>query len=261
MGRGAQLLLGLAMIAGAGAVDRAAARPVPAASEPMALTLAPLGPVKAIVSSMLWVVLVDSQVAGDERRVATIARALLEVHPGLLVVREYLANQLIVTEAPRAQNSGRHDASERHDALVMLGLSLLEDGLVLSDDPRLHSALGRTLAVQRTVDHRFTPAAERFLGASIEDVAIDALGLSEQPIDAWLRADLLIERGMGALGRGGDRWAATRDLAEAQRTLAGLGELDEMDTETAERMLHPLRQALAIDAAQREPDEGGEDSR
>jgi len=255
MARGAQLLLGLALIAGAGVIDQVGAPDAPDASEPMALTLAPLGPIKAIVSSMLWVVMVDSQLAGDERRVATIARALLEVHPGLLVVREYLANQLIVTEAPSAQSG------ERHDALVMLGLSLLEDGLVLSDDPRLHSALGRTLAVQRAVDHRFAPAAERFLGASLEDVAIDALALSDQRIDAWLRADLLVERGMDALVRGGDRWAATRDLAEAQRSLAGLGDLADSDTETARGLLHPLRAALAIDAEQREPGTGGGDGR
>jgi hypothetical protein len=242
MSRGAQLLAGLLLLAGAGVVDRAAPRSEAAdasrASEPIALTLASLGPVKAIVSSMLWVVLAESQAEGDERRVATIARALLQVHPGLAVVREYLANQLIVTEAPYASTP------ERHDALVMLGLSLLADGIELTDNPRLHSAMGRTLHVQRMVDERFVLAAERFLGASVEDIAIDALARSEASIDAWLRADLLVERGMDAAGPGGNRWSAIADLEEAERALAGLGPLDETNTLTARRMLQPLRDAL-----------------
>lgn len=245
MPRGAQLLLGIALLAGAGVVDRASSHGEAPRGETTSLTLTPLGPVKAIISSALWVLLVDSQLEGDERRVATIARALLEVHPGLSVVREYLANQLIVTEAPQAQSA------ERHDALIMLGLSLLEDGLVLCDDPRLHSALGRTLAIQRFVDKHFTPAAERFLGSSLEDVAIDELALSEASIDKWLRADLLVERGLDSMQRFGDRWPATRDLEEAAATLARLEPLNEQDAEAARSRLQPLRDALAVGGARR----------
>jgi|GEM_PF-6274572 len=189
-------------------------------SEPLAAALAPLGPIKALASSLLWTRMLLAQMEAQGERTAAFGRALLELHPDLEAVREYVANQLVVTEAPRAPDAARHDR------LVAGGLALLEEGLLLRDSPRLHGALGRLLVLQRDNDDAFGPAAEAWLGDEVPAAALDHLRRSELSFsDRVLLAGLLLERGE-AERRAGDRWAARRDWQEAAAALAPLRELE-----------------------------------
>jgi len=219
--------------------------------EPLALALRPLGPVRALISSALWVRLLHDQMQGDSDEAAVIARALLALHPGLTTVREYLAGQLLVTEAQRAPDRARHEA------LVATGIALFEEGLELPGGERLHAPFGRTLAVQTMVDHRFAPAAERVLGEMPEERALSEL-LASGPhgFDRWLAANLAVERGLAAWDLDADRVAASADLELARSLLpATAAEVpasgasspgsgaDEI-MERAEALLAPLQDAL-----------------
>ncbi len=238
-GRTWQLALGLLLLVGSTEVPRRTDGPraPDVEDEALARALMPLGPVRALVSSALWVELLHQQMRGDAERTAALSRALLAVHPGLHVVREYLAGQLIVTEAPRAPDRARHAA------LVAAGLQFFEDGLARDEAQGLHGALGRTLAVQPEVDPRFAAAAEAFFGDDIRDRAIDELRASRPSgLDAWLLAQLLADRGVHVLDQDADVRSAARDLSEAAGILAGVSEAS---VEQREQLLVPLRQALA----------------
>lgn len=217
------LLLGLALLGAAGAVpsgQRATAAPGTAAlalNEPLAAALEPLGPLRPLISSALWVQLLRSRLEGDDEQVLLFSEGLIALHPELERVREHLASQLIVTEAPRAANA------ERHRALVQRGLCLLEDGQLLSESPRLHGALGRLLTLQVRVDARFAAAARQYFGSDPVTVAIDELreAGTHAGSDVFL-ADLLVERGLVAWTRDADVRGADRDLAEAEALTSAL---------------------------------------
>ena len=188
--------------------------------EPLAAVLAPLGPLKSLTSSLLWAQLLAAQMEASGDRAAVLGRALLELHPDLEVAREYVANQLVVTEAPRAPDIARHDR------LVVAGIALLEQGLELQDSAGLHGALGRLLIQQRNSDPAFRRAAEAHLGDDLEAVAIDQLQLSELLFsDRLMLASLLLERGERGL-RDGDLRVARRDWQAARDVLAPLHELE-----------------------------------
>jgi hypothetical protein len=211
-------LLGALALALAGVF--APARAEAARGEPLAAALAPLGPLKSLASSLLWARLLDEQMHGAGERATGLARALLELHPDLETVREYLAQQLVVTEAPRAPGAARHAA------LVAAGLALLEQGLELRESPRLHGALGRLLATQRRSDPGFRGPAEAWAGDALETVALLHLRRSElHLLDRVLLAGLLLERGERELDAG-DAWAARRDWQDARAALQPLRELD-----------------------------------
>jgi hypothetical protein len=215
--------------------------------EPVALLLAPLGPAKALLSSALWVAVWNEQHDGDPELLVPLSRALLELHPGLDHVRRFLAEQLIVTEAPRATDP------ERHDALVHAGLELLEQGRLRSDSALLHQALGRLLYLQPGHDPTFAHAAEGFFGGSLLDVAIEALARSPEPqIDGRLAAELLVERGLAALEEG-EAHDARADLAEADAALEPARQSARgtagVEDAALDAILQPLRDALAAAAA------------
>ena len=232
-----QALAGMLLVGGAGALNHAAPVAVPAQGEPLALLLAPLGPAKALLSSALWVAVLHEQQHGDPESLLPLARALLDVHPGLDAVREFLAGQLIVTEAARATDAARHDA------LVQAGLAMLEDGRQLSDSPRLHATLGRLLFARRAQDDAFQPVAEAYFGSSLLDVAIEALEHSPEPEDARLRVELLVERGLTAVADD-ERGEARADLAEADAAVAALHARSPDHDAELEALLLPLREAL-----------------
>lgn len=236
-GVAAQALAGALLIGGAGALAHPHGDATsPSQGEPLALLLAPLGPAKALLSAALWVQVLHEQQRGDPESLVPLSRALLELHPGLDGVREYLAGQLVVTEASRATDAARHDA------LVQAGLSLLEERRLLSDGARLHAALGRLLYTQRTQDPGFEPVAEAYFGGSLLDVAIDALTRSPDVEDGSLRAELLVERGLAAVRQ--EEWREARaDLAEAQAALAPLLGPEEQ-ADGLDALLAPLREAL-----------------
>ena len=232
-----QTLAGLLLVGGAGALSHAEAVAAPARSEPLALLLAPLGPAKALLSSALWVAVLHEQRHGDPESLLPLARALLDVHPGLDTVREFLAGQLIVTEAPRATDAARHAA------LVQAGLAMLEDGRQLSDSPRLHVTLGRLLCIRRVQDQAFEPVAEAYFGSSLPDVAIEALAHSRELDDARLRAELLVERGLLAVDDH-EMGEARADYAEAQSAIAPLRGRSADEDAQLDALLLPLHRAL-----------------
>ena len=234
----AQALAGVVLVAGAGALSHSVPSPARASSEPLALLLAPLGPVKPLLSAGLWVAVLHQEQHGSPEDLLPLARALLELHPGLDAVREFLAGQLVVTEAGRATDAARHDT------LVQAGLSLLDDGRVLSDSPRLHAALGRLIYTRRIEDPAFEPVAEAYFGGSLLDVAIDALGHSADAEDDRLRAELLVERGLLDL-RADELREARADLADAEAALAPLYGHPPEDDAQLDELLGPLREALA----------------
>jgi hypothetical protein len=214
---GARGLAGAAALLAAGFLVPDAGPDVPR-SEPLAAALAPLGPFKSLASSLLWAQMLTAQMEAEGQRTAALGRALLELHPDLEVAREYVANQLVVTEAPRAPDVARHDA------LVTSGLALLEQGLQLRDSARLHGALGRLLVAQRTSDPAFRLPAEAWLGDDLEVVAIDHLQRSElDASDRLALGGLLLERGEQAI-RDADVWAARRDWQAASAALAPIHE-------------------------------------
>ena len=187
-------------------------------SEPLAAALAPLGPFKSLASSLLWAQMLTAQMEAEGQRTAALGRALLELHPDLEIAREYVANQLVVTEAPRAPDLARHDR------LVANGLALLEQGLQLRDSARLHGAVGRLLVQQRVGDPAFRVAAEAWLGDDLEAVAIEHLQRSElYSPDRLALGGLLLERGEQEI-RDNDVWAARRDWQAASAALAPLHE-------------------------------------
>jgi hypothetical protein len=201
-------VLGVSLLLCAGAVGRVAAPPPGTAQEPIARALAPLGPVKALLSAALWTAVQAGQAAGDSARLVGLSHALLDLQPDLDVVRRFLAGQLVVTEAPRAADGARHDAR------VGAGLSLRGEGLERRDSYALRVELAETLLVQRFVDPAFEPVAGEHFGAPILDVAIELLSGAERTSDrSRLLAALHVERGEQALVRNADAWAARRDLA------------------------------------------------
>jgi len=230
--------VGLSLLVCAGAVGRGHLPPSDAPQEPLALALAPLGPVKALLSTALWMGVQAGQRAGDTDRVVGLSHALLDLQPDLDVVRRFLAGQLVVTEAPRAADRARHDA------LVRAGLTLLEEGLERRDSSALRVELAETLVVQRFMDPAFEPVAVLHFGAPILDVAIELYaGARLEPGQARLLAALYVERGERALVRDDDAWAAQRDLAAARAALEPLRALpDETDLDA---ILEPLRSKLA----------------
>ncbi|HZL99515.1 MAG TPA: hypothetical protein VFD43_04605 [Planctomycetota bacterium] len=231
-----QALAGALLIAASGAIGRGAAADRPR-GEPLALLLEPLGPAKALCSAALWVAVLHEHQQGVPEKLVPLSRALLELHPGLDAVREFLAGQLIVTEAARATDAARHAA------LVQAGLSLLEEGRLRSDSPRLHAALGRLLCVQRARDPAFEPVVEAYFGGSLTDLAIESLARSPDPEDGRLRAGLLVERGLAAAAAE-ERGAARADLAEAEAALEPLRAEDASAAGELEALLAPLREVL-----------------
>jgi hypothetical protein len=188
--------------------------------EPLAEALRPLGPVRSIASALLWMEVLQQQKAGQLDAVADVAEGLLAIHPDLSLVRGFLARQVIVTEAPRAPDV------RRHRALVGRGLALLEEGLELSDSPRLHATLGQLLAVQSRSDPRFRAVATQYFGEDPQQIAIQELRLSESGTmgRVWL-AELLLDRCREAVLRTGDLFRARRDLAEVEDLLGRTPEL------------------------------------
>jgi len=232
-------LLGAAALVLAGSL--APQRPEPARAEPLAAALAPLGPLKSLASALLWAQLLAEQQRSEGLRAAALGRALLELHPDLEVVREYLANQLVVTEAPRAGGDARRAA------LVAAGLALLEDGLLLRESPALHGALGRLLATQRSGNPHFRADAEAWLGDELEPVAVRHLRRSEgSPLDRVLLAGLLLEAGERALAAG-DGAAALRDWREARATLEPLRSTEDALVDQQLEGLAGALQAAGVD--------------
>jgi hypothetical protein len=223
--------------------------------EPLARALGPLGPVRALVSSALWSRLLHDQMTGDAEEASALARALLALHPGLATVREYLAGQLLVTEAPRAPDRARHDA------LVATGLALFEEGLARPGGAALRAPFGRTLAVQSMVDSRFAAAAEPVLGEMPEERALrELLASGPRGFDRWLAANLAVEQGLAAWRLDGDRAAVHRALQLARELLprnedealaAGVVSLETEPREILERaarLVAPLHDALGAAA-------------
>lgn len=218
--------------------------------EPVARALVPLGPFRAIASSVLWMMVQGRQQEGDAEAVADLAEGLLLLHPGLEEVRVFLARQLVVTQAQHSLDDARHRA------LVARGLKMLEEGFALSDmeeSERLHGALGTLLAIQKDVDPRFSPVAAQYFGERPEDVAISELRRARRSeINALNLILLLVDRGLTTLRLDGDPIEAGRDLAEATAVLQQFNEEDRIAI-TPE--LEELRRQLA------EPISGDEESR
>lgn len=241
-------LLGALALASAGLFAPAGAGP--ARGEPLAAALAPLGPLKSLASALLWARLLDEQRHGEGERAAGLSRALLELHPDLDTVREYLAGQLVVTEAPRAPGAARHAA------LVTAGLALLEQGLQARESPRLHGALGRMLATQRRSDPAFRGPAEAWAGDALETVALLHLRRSElHLLDRVLLAGLLLERGARALDAG-DAWAARRDWQEARDALQPLRALEGVSVDEQLEGLAAQLRDVGVDPSGAGPLEG-----
>lgn len=236
-GRRARLSIGLALLLAAAWAGQRGEPPSRLSAEPLARSLAPLGPVKAILSSALWYQLLRSEVEADSERFAWTARALLELHPGLDSVREHLAVQLVTSEARRAPDL------ERRAALVERGLILLDEGLELSHSRRLHLTMAELLMDRRRKDPLFALTVERALGDSPEELAIEHLlsARSEDPIHAAMLASLLVERGVRSLVVDGRVGAAKRDLAAA---LSSLTSVRASAPREAEQIVRPLRDLL-----------------
>lgn len=205
-----------------------------AAAEPLAAALVPLGPAKAVVSTLLWSQLLRHRQENDPEITAAASRALLALHPGLESVREHLAWQLLVTDVSLAGDP------ERQRALVLTGLTLLEEGLELEDSPRLHGTLGQVLALRLVHEPRLRQVAEEYFGAPPEEIAIQELREADNPALAPLLAELLLQRGGQAWEREQDDYAARRDLSEARRLL---DDLDEQRVDPVHR--RELSEALA----------------
>lgn len=233
----ARLVLGLALVLAAAGwqAGRPATRAgVPRADEPLALALAPLGPIEAIVSAMLWTAYLREEVAGRTEEVRQLAEALVELHPDLDAVRAYLAYQLVVTEAPRAADRGRHEA------LLMRGLELLEEGLEHGDAGRLHGEIGTLLFMRQDADPHLTRVVERLYGETPDEVAIDHLRRADGRQARRLLARLLVRRGVYALAEHDDVERARANLREAEDVVASLV----LDPGEREAVLAPLREAL-----------------
>ena len=207
---------GLVLLAGASALAPGGNRDlvpldVRAAEEPLTLALAPLGPAKAVLSTLLWARVQQQRRMGEVETAAPLSRALLALHPGLSVVREHLATRLILSDAALAPDL------PRYRALVLTGLAMLEEGQAFGDSPRLHEAMGQLLAIQSRNDPRFWEVASEYFGAPPEEIAIQELRLADGPqLGALLLADLLLDRGFASWERDRDGYAADRDLREAQ---------------------------------------------
>ncbi len=242
---GAALLLALAAWIGRGLDAAGSATSGAGADEPVARALRPLGPVKAILSAVLWTDLMRSQRAGDGERIASLARALLSIHPDLDSVREHLAYQLIVSEARRAPDR------ERHGLLITRGLEILDDGLELGDAGRIHAATGRLLYDRRERDPWFPRAVELAFGATPEELAIEHLRLapSADPLESMILASLLVERGVRRLVTDVETVPARRDLEEA---VAVLGR-SEVGPEDRESVLQPLQVLLELAESGEDP--------
>ncbi len=232
----------------AAAVLPAPRAPDAAAREPLARALAPLGPVKALVSAGLWVAVVQQQVQGDGDGAVPLARALVELHPGADGVREFLAGQLIASEATRATDRAAHEA------LVGAGLTLFVEGFARGASPRLRSALGRVLGLQREADPRFEAVAARVLGEPPRELAIELLRDSPEPeFDGRLRAELLLERALDAARHAGDPVAARADLRRAREALRAA----RVAADEIEERLAPLNALLDAPDARGARPEGG----
>ncbi|MDG2148391.1 MAG: hypothetical protein P8N09_02590 [Planctomycetota bacterium] len=215
--------------------------------EPVARALAPLGPFRAVASSVLWMMVQGRQQDGDAEAVADLAEGLLLLHPGLEEVRVFLARQLVVTQAPHSPDQARHRA------LVARGLSMLEEGFALSDaedSERLHGALGTLLAIQKDADPRFSPVAAQYFGERPEDVAIAELRRARRSeVNALNLILLLVDRGLTTLRLDGDSLEANRDLEEAT---AVLQQFDEEERRAITPELEVLRQQLNLSAPEDE---------
>ncbi|MHC5212077.1 MAG: hypothetical protein ACYTG2_15265 [Planctomycetota bacterium] len=242
-----QTVLGLALLATSAAVGRDVLPAPGTHQEPLARALEPLGPVKALISSALWMGVQAGQRSGDASRVVDLSHALLDLQPDLDEVRRFLAGQLVVTEAPRAADR------VRHDALVRAGLTLLEEGLERRDSSALRVELAETIVVQRFMDPAFEPVAAQHFGAPPLDVAIELYAGAERTEGRTrLLAALYVERGERALVRADDRWAARRDLEAAEALLEPLRASSEGTDLDA--ILEPLRTALGGSAAGKDDD-------
>lgn len=198
--------------------DAAFALPGRPLGEPVADMLAPLGPIKAVLSAALWVAFSDQLAEGGGDDVTALAEGLLALHPGLVRVRVHLAEQLTVNEAARAPDEARHRA------YVQAGLDMLTEGLDRADDPRLHQALGRLVFERSLADPRFAQVAEASFGMSVGDIVIEELRAATrdeqaQDFDLAVLAGQLVARGLDQLERFDDTWSAGRDLHEAERVL------------------------------------------
>ncbi len=227
-----RLLLGVLLIAAASAVLPPEPIESEGGSHPLAAALAPLGPVKACVSSALWF----AYLRQSDRAAADLSEALIALHPDLDSVRTFLARQLVITEASRAPDR------ERHRRFILRGLRLLEEGLLRRDSDELHSALARLLVIRRDRDPWFSAVVEEYFGLLPSELAIEQLRAVEDDAgDAELLATLLVERGLRSYERSGDPWDAQRDLREAVDVLRARSTLSD---EQIDGMLGPLRRGL-----------------
>ncbi len=233
-----RLALGVVLLAAAAFVSSRNASDERLPTEPLARALAPLGPIKAIASAALWTRLDREQKRGESREIELLARALLELHPGFDDVREYLAYQLIASEARRTSDP------RRKDAIVDAGLELLEQGLDLHDSARLHSALGQLIVARRDRDPGFALAVERRYGDTPTEIAIEHLrhADAEDTFDMMVLGRLLVERGLRSLFTDRAVRAARRDLSEAERRLASVRAESPRE---ALLIVTPLRDVLA----------------
>lgn len=203
------------------AVDTAAVR---VAEEPLVAALAPLGPARALLTSVLWVAALRSRLDADVDGLLFVSEGLLALHPDLQRVRIHLASQLIADLAPRARDDGQHEA------LVLRGLGMLEEGLERHGTPELHGALGRLLVLQSRSDRRFPEVARRWSGHDPIDLAIDELRQAGPGSDASVDlADLLVDRALACFSRDGDLPGADRDLREAEALARALPGQDALD--------------------------------
>jgi len=146
-----------------------------------------------------------------------LALALLASAPDLERVRREVAEWFVTQRAPRERDEARHRA------LVVRGLSLLEEGLRRAPSAALHASFGELLAPrsrEQLADPRRQRVAEQLFGERGEELAIASFrhALERSSVRARL-IDLLLDRGELALDRGDDAPAALRDLAEVEALL------------------------------------------
>ncbi len=234
-------MLGVVLLCGSGLVpvsfpreERSTEKDI----EPVAAMLKPLGPIRAMVSSMLWMQYLRGQLEGDAAQVGVLSRALLQVHPGLEEVRHHLAYQLMISEARRAPDR------QRYRVLLAAGLRLIDEGLDRSSSPYLSGAAG-TILYQGQNHVWFAEAIEELTGETLESLAIDYLrgGRHDDPTEVMLLAGFLVERGLRVLLTDAAVSSARSDYEEA---CALLEAVSMHSPEQVDALLDPLADLLLL---------------
>ncbi len=217
-----RVTLGLTLIVAAGALAPPRTSGDGVDADPLSRSLAPLGPIKAVISSMLWTDLLRQGQLGRTERAQVVAEALLRLHPDLGAVREYLSFEFAVTQATRAPDRLRHRVA------VIRGLQVLQEGLEREGGEELSGPLARLLTARSLVDPWFGAVVEQYWSESPEEMAIDVLRhATDSPDDRLLLASLLVRRGLREVEVRSDPWRARRDLEEADALLQSIGENSE----------------------------------